>query len=148
MSQRGEPPIASQPGDANLDDAPERALDKGTMFPASDRLRAISTKRQRIVATIGDKPGELAGVHVLVVDDDPDALAMMHASLAYVGALVTAVPSVRQAFEALNRITPNVIVSDLRMSEEDGVSFARRLQAVPSRRWRSLPTNRSTSATS
>ena len=34
--------------------------------------------------------GELAGVHVLVVDDDADSLEMMQAALSYAGALVTA----------------------------------------------------------
>ena len=41
--------------------------------------------------------GELAGVHVLVVDDDPDSLDMMQAALNYAGALVTAVASARAA---------------------------------------------------
>lgn len=78
--------------------------------------------------------GELTGVHVLVVDDDPDSLEMMQAALSYAGALVTAVDSAQQAFTALNRVTPDVIVSDLRMPGADGLSFARELKTMPALR--------------
>jgi CheY-like chemotaxis protein len=77
------------------------------------------------------KAGELAGVHVLVVDDDRDSLEMMQAALSYAGALVTAVDSARQAFTVLNAATPNVIVSDLRMPDTDGLTFARELRTMP-----------------
>jgi CheY-like chemotaxis protein len=80
------------------------------------------------------KSGELAGVHVLVVDDDPDSLEMMQAALSYAGALVTAVDSAQRAFAALDRATPDVIVSDLRMPDADGLSFARQLRQVPALR--------------
>jgi CheY-like chemotaxis protein len=77
---------------------------------------------------------ELGGVHVLVVDDDPDSLEMMRAALSYAGALVTAVDSAQQAFTALNRVAPDVIVSDLRMPGADGLSFARELKTMPALR--------------
>jgi CheY-like chemotaxis protein len=80
------------------------------------------------------KSRELAGVHVLVVDDDPDSLEMMQAALSYAGALVTAVDSAQRAFAALERATPDVIVSDLRMPDADGLSFARQLRQVPALR--------------
>jgi len=80
------------------------------------------------------QPGELAGVHVLVVDDDHDSLEMMQAALSYAGALVTAVDSAQHAFAALDRVTPDVIVSDLRMPVADGLSFARQLQQMPALR--------------
>lgn len=83
------------------------------------------------------RPGELSGVHVLVVDDDLDSLDMMQAAFHSAGAVVTAVPSAKKAFEALNRATPRVIVSDLKMPEEDGLSFARELQTIPA--LRSIP---------
>lgn len=84
-----------------------------------------------------DKAGELGGVHVLVVDDDPDSLYMMQVALEYGGALVTVASSAKKAFEALTRVVPNVILSDLKMAEADGLSFAREVQTVPS--LRSIP---------
>lgn len=83
---------------------------------------------------LGNESEGLAGVHVLVVDDDPDSLDMMQAALQYAGALVTAAPGVKRALEILDRATPDVIVSDLKMPEPDGLAFARELQTVPSLR--------------
>jgi CheY-like chemotaxis protein len=79
-------------------------------------------------------PGPLFSVHVLVVDDDEDSLNVMQTSLEYAGALVIAAATASDAFAALERFIPNVIVTDLRMPGEDGLSFARRLQLVPSLR--------------
>jgi CheY-like chemotaxis protein len=133
------------PDEKSFDDVLERALDHGAALPLSDRLKPISTyrdskyNRQRIVPVVSreNKAGELAGVHVLVIDDDPIALDMMQAALHYVGGLVTAVPSAKRAFQTLNRVAPDVIVCDLRMPEKDGVTFARELQTMPS--LRSIP---------
>jgi CheY-like chemotaxis protein len=77
---------------------------------------------------------ELSGVHVLVVDDDLDSLDMMQAAFHSAGASVTAVSSAKKAIEALNRATPSVVVSDLKMPDEDGLTFARGLQTIPSLR--------------
>jgi len=77
-------------------------------------------------------PVDLTGVHVLVVDDDEDARRIMHATLAYCGALVTSVESAKRAFHALTRVKPRVIVCDLAMPEEDGVSFVREVREIPS----------------
>jgi len=136
---------AEKPGDKSFDEVFERALDMGAALPAADRLQPISTQPgpdqtpQRIVPIVarGPKGGELSGVHVLIVDDDPAALEMMESALHYVGALVTSVPSAKRALEVLNRVTPDVIVSDMRMPEKDGVTFARELQTMPA--FRSIP---------
>lgn len=136
---------AEHSDEKSFDELLEHALDKGAMLPAADRLHPITMEsgpdqdQQRIVPIVakGEKGGELAGVHVLVVDDDPIALDMMQAALHYVGALVTAVPSAERALDMLSRVTPDVIVSDMRMPEKDGVAFARELQTMPS--FRSIP---------
>jgi CheY-like chemotaxis protein len=127
------------PDDERFDEVLERALDKGATLPAADRLQPITMQpgpdqaHQHIVPALakGPKGGELSGVHVLIVDDDPAALAMMESALHYVGALVTSVPSAARALELLCRVTPDVIVSDMRMPEKDGVTFARELQSIP-----------------
>ncbi|HEY7650643.1 MAG TPA: response regulator [Methylomirabilota bacterium] len=71
---------------------------------------------------------ELAGLYVLVVDDDPDSLDAMQAAMHYGGARVAGASSAKQAFQALTRGTPDVIVCDLKMPEEDGPSFVRELR--------------------
>jgi CheY-like chemotaxis protein len=72
-----------------------------------------------------------------VVDDDPDSLDAMQAAMHYGGAQVMGASSARQALQALGRVTPDVIVCDLKMPEEDGPSFVRELRK--SLAFRSIP---------
>jgi PleD family two-component response regulator len=57
----------------------------------------------------------LEGVTVLIVDDVPQILTTVRAILERYGATVTAVGSADDAFEALQRECPNVLLSDLSM---------------------------------
>jgi CheY-like chemotaxis protein len=50
--------------------------------------------------------------------------------LAEYGAEVTAVPSVRVALETLQRLKPDVLVSDIGMPEENGYSLIRKIRAL------------------
>jgi CheY-like chemotaxis protein len=63
----------------------------------------------------------LAGVHVLVVDDDEDMRFVTHVTLRSQGAIVTEAASAREALDVLRQERPDVLVSDLSMPPgEDG----------------------------
>ena len=71
----------------------------------------------------------LVGIVVVVVEDDPDSLALLTTMLMHQGAVVLPAPDAKQALEALSRVTPSVLVSDMQMPERDGawlVAEARR----------------------
>jgi signal transduction histidine kinase len=70
----------------------------------------------------------LADVHVLVVDDDADARQAVAIVLEQCQARVTTASSVREAMGALAAETPDVIVSDVAMPQEDGFTFIRRVR--------------------
>ena len=72
----------------------------------------------------------LAGIHVLVVEDDEDALEMLTTVLERSGASVTRAASVPEAFAAFRRARPDVIVSDVRMPIESGYDLVRRIRAL------------------
>ena len=74
---------------------------------------------------------ELTGLRVLVVDDEPDSLDAMQAAMHYGGAQVMGATSAKKAFQALASFTPDVIVCDLKMPDEDGPSFVRELRRSP-----------------
>jgi len=55
---------------------------------------------------------ELAGVHVLVVEDTDDSREMLRIALEYCGALVTTAESVEKAKRILETLRPHVLVTD------------------------------------
>jgi PAS domain S-box-containing protein len=67
----------------------------------------------------------LAGLRVLVVDDDLETRELIKTILEEGGADVCAVPSVNKAVEALDRHGPDVLVSDIAMPERDGYELIR-----------------------
>jgi CheY-like chemotaxis protein len=78
------------------------------------------------------RPYDLRGIHVLVVDDNAEAREIVAWTLSYCGAVVTRASSPRAALALLERLRPDVIVSDFSMPGEDGFSFIRRVRALPS----------------
>src|SRR5260221_1972142 len=82
---------------------------------------------------------DLYGLKILVVDDDKDTLELLEWVLKRAGAEVTAVASAQQAMEALQRDRPTILVSDIAMPEEDGLSLMRRIRALPKERGGRIP---------
>jgi CheY-like chemotaxis protein len=78
----------------------------------------------------------LAGVRVLVVDDQDDARELLATVLEDVGALVKQASSVRMALELLSGNELDVVVSDIGMPHEDGYSL---IKSVRSGSGRDLP---------
>lgn len=72
--------------------------------------------------------GPLAGLHLLVVDDNRDARVIYKTILGHFGAFVTAVGSASGAVRALKQIQPDVILTDLSMPGHDGLWLARWLR--------------------
>ena len=72
----------------------------------------------------------LEGVHVLVVDDDPDARGAITAVLESCHARVTAVGSASEALTALRALRPDVLLSDIAMPGMDGHRLIRRVRAL------------------
>jgi signal transduction histidine kinase len=72
----------------------------------------------------------LAGIHVLVLDDERDARDAIATVLELCGAEVTAVASVADAVARIEGNRPDAIVSDIAMPAEDGFALIRRLRAI------------------
>jgi PAS domain S-box-containing protein len=80
-------------------------------------------------ATSAPAAGRLAGVHVLLVEDDPGTREVIRLVLEQEGAQVTAVGSTPDALDAFERLYPDVLVSDIGLPGEDGYQLMRRLLA-------------------
>lgn len=81
----------------------------------------------------------LAGVRVLVVDDDRDSRDVQASALEQAGAAVTQAASAADALRLLTSSSFDVIVSDLAMPDADGVAFMREVRAHTSERVRRTP---------
>ena len=73
----------------------------------------------------------LAGIQVLLVDDDTDFLESLDVALQSRGARVRRTSSAAAALAAVDASLPDVIVSDLGMPGEDGYGLIRELRARP-----------------
>ena len=72
----------------------------------------------------------LAGIRVLVVDDEVDGREMIAALLEGVGAQVQTAASAHEALERLALAPPDVLVSDIGLPKVDGYELMRRIKAA------------------
>jgi PAS domain S-box-containing protein len=84
-------------------------------------------------------PPGLAGRCALVVEDQPDSRDFVDAVLEQCGMRVIAVESVHEAVKALDVHSVDVIISDIGLATEDGLTLMRRVRARPPERGGSVP---------
>jgi len=75
----------------------------------------------------GERP--LAGIRVLVVDDDRDISEVLRFVLERQGAVVTAAASAAEALAVIERSLPDVLLSDVAMPGESGYDLMRQIVA-------------------
>ena len=83
----------------------------------------------RSSAAPGEALEHLEGVRALIVDDDPDASAVVARILTQAGATVASAGSVDEALLRLPLFNPNVLVSDIGMPGRDGYDLIRTVRA-------------------
>jgi CheY-like chemotaxis protein len=106
---------------------------RGSSFVVS--LPASPFPRWDAVDQTPSRPGatptqtlSLAGVNVLVVDDDDDNLQVLAAVLGKRQACVETANSAQATYDLLERFTPDIFVLDLDMPGEDGLSLLARIR--------------------
>lgn len=71
---------------------------------------------------------DLQGWHILVVDDEPDSLAVVEALLTSEGAIATTVASAQEALQHLMQSPFDALISDIGMPEMDGYGLLRTIR--------------------
>jgi CheY-like chemotaxis protein len=84
-------------------------------------------------------PPELAGLRVLIVDDQPDLLEMLHDVLQPCGTEVKTCDTARQALALIQTWQPDVLISDIAMPGEDGYWLIEQVRSLPADEGGTLP---------
>jgi signal transduction histidine kinase/ActR/RegA family two-component response regulator len=103
-------------------------------LPAASASQAANDE-EGATRRIDTRPRQLAGLSILVVDDEADARAVVAETLRLEGASVTVGDCVRAALAHL--VSPDrhfdVLVTDIGMPDEDGYSLVRKLRKLSAR---------------
>jgi signal transduction histidine kinase/ActR/RegA family two-component response regulator len=89
-----------------------------------------STKPEAAPATFDFEHADLAGLKVLVVEDEPDARDLARRVLSECHANVLTASTASEAIRAVETEKPDVIVSDIGMPDVDGYELLRRIRAL------------------
>jgi CheY-like chemotaxis protein/two-component sensor histidine kinase len=106
--------------------------DKGSTFIITlpVQLEAIAQESLTRAARDPMSSATLAGVRILLVDDDEDTRHAIADTLASVGARVEQAVSAADALNRLAQHRPDVLISDIGMPIEDGYALIRRVRAL------------------
>ena len=113
-------------------------VDQGATFVltlhAVDAPVAVADRRGRPRKSIS-----LAGQSIMLLEDHADSRDLLVEALRSSGAAVVAFAAASDAFDALDRVRPSVIIADIALPDEDGYSFIRRVRAHSTPAIQSVP---------
>lgn len=110
------------------------ASDFSSIEPGTDR----SARRIRARGDF-ERPTQLSGLRVLVVDDDEDARDLVRAVLEECGSQVVCADGVEAALTVLGRDPVDILISDIGMPGQDGYDLIRRVRTLPATRGGNVP---------
>lgn len=100
---------------------------------------ALPAARPEPVAGLPLAPPELAGMTVLVIDDELDSLELVQQVLAASDATILTATGAREALRLVELRRPDLIISDIGMPLVDGFELIRRVRAMPEREAAGVP---------
>ncbi len=113
-------------------------LGQGTAFTVTLRVSTVAPnpmeRRSPARAT-----SSLAGHSIMLVEDHDDSRELFAQALKNAGAAVIGFTATDEAFEALERVRPSIVVADIGLPGEDGYSFIRRVRAHSTAAIRTVP---------
>jgi signal transduction histidine kinase/DNA-binding response OmpR family regulator len=105
----------------------------------TDRNGDHESERLKDTELLVKSPRILDGLKILVVDDDPDTRNLVTTILTRCGSEVRCSESAAEALKAFQEFSPDLLVSDIGMPEEDGYGLIRKLRKLKSKRARRIP---------
>jgi PAS domain S-box-containing protein len=118
---------------------------EGATFIVSLPLAPIRPGEQREHPTTSKSPEldchelDLAGVKVLLVDDEADARTLITRVLMQCKAEVRAAATADEGVEEVRKFQPDILISDIGMPGKDGYQFIREVRSLPAREGGEVP---------
>ncbi|MBD2343005.1 hybrid sensor histidine kinase/response regulator [Anabaena subtropica] len=81
----------------------------------------------------------LAGLKVLIVDDEADTRNFLGFLFEEYGAISSTTASVEAALAVIEQLKPDILVSDIGMAEQDGYTLIRKLRSLPPEQGGKIP---------
>jgi CheY-like chemotaxis protein len=103
---------------------------KGATFIVALPIRVLSADEPRPTPTDSVLSKPLAGLRVLVCEDDADSRALLHELLSSEGATVRLAAAAGEAMDGLREFRPDVFVSDIGLPVVDGYSLIRQIRQL------------------
>lgn len=107
--------------------------DRGATFRV--RLPLINHSSNKNLSSQSMKESQvrdrLAGTQILVIDDEVDSLELLILVFQQEGADVIAVSSANESLAVLQKITPDLIISDIGMPKIDGYTLMNQIRSLP-----------------
>ncbi len=127
--------------------------DKGAKFtvelPVVQKVESAAEKNVHISADGHSKNGKhLENIKILLVDDNPDSLELVRFVLANNGAKVFPFSNADEALANIEKVKPDLLVSDISMADMDGYDLVRKIRELPSAKDKFLPAIAMTAYTS
>jgi len=79
---------------------------------------------------MGSRRGVLSGLHIVVVEDNPDARDILGTVLEYFGAMVTSSESGRQGLTALRQVAADLVLADMQLGDHNAIWLLREARKV------------------
>jgi PAS domain S-box-containing protein len=108
-------------------------------LPLCKQSQQLAQQHSPNLPSLADGTTPLAGLRILVVDDEADIRDYVTTVLEEYGAQVQEVASVDAALIAVEQARPDLLISDIGMPEEDGYSLIQKMRALASKHGFSLP---------
>lgn len=107
---------------------------KGSRFmitlPAAEKTAASAGPEPAPEPEESALPHSLDLMRILLVDDEPDTLAILAQLLRYCGAEVSTAADAKQALALVPKVRPDIVISDIAMPMEDGYTLIRKIRGL------------------
>jgi len=90
----------------------------------------VETNEAKQATELEALDGAVAGLRVLVIDDDMDTAEVVALALRHAGAEVSLAASVCEATELYQQECPDLVISDLALGDENGFEMLRRIRRI------------------